>query len=70
MGLEGSKNKFGRNMFYSGVWECELEEQCWFEMRLHVLPFVDVTSFHVAVKFEILYSLAMLYLAFSSLAWA
>lgn len=56
-------------MFYSGVWECELEELCWFEMKLHIVMSVNVTDFRVAGEFEISYSSTMLCLGFDSLAW-
>lgn len=62
MGLEVSKKKFGRNVFYSGVWVCELEEQWWLEMKLHMLESMDVTSVKQGTwKFQLLWPL---YLAF------
>lgn len=70
MGLWGSENKFRRNIFYSGVWVCESEEQYWFEMKLHLPKCTDVTGLHLAGNFDISYSLALQYLAFDSLAWA
>ena len=64
------KNKFGKNTFYSWVWVCESEEQCWFEMKLHLPKYKDVTGWHLAGNFDISSSLALQYLAFDSLAWA
>lgn len=66
MGLQGSKNKLGRNIFYSGVWVCELEEQCGFEMKLRLLKSMDETALRLSGNFDISSSLAMQYLAFDS----